>query len=221
MRHLMISTALAGAMLALPASAAILTSIGGTVSAGQGQVSSVGGTTNVNFGAAASALPYAVAGIGTYTSTNGQIVVGTVTDKWETPFGDTTAYLVTPSTGTSGTVTFKAEVGKIFDYFGLYWGSVDDYNSIAFFRNGTQIGATYTGANFPPIGGLTGAAGSKYINFDFTMGDFFDEIRLTSTNIAFESDNHAFRAARVSEPMTVGLLGAGLLGLALMRRRRG
>jgi hypothetical protein len=239
MRRLMISTALAGALFAVPAFAAVTISFGGTPVAGEGSVTSVAGTQTVNFNTAGpfpAPVPTAIAGIGSYGGSASVVTLPNVSNVYITPWNNTSAYFVapivipgSPPTGPqSGIATFTAETGKVFDYFGLYWGSVDKFNFISFFQDSTLVFSA-TGRDLMLLAGGPQdvaygdgtAASSRYVNFLFS-GSTFNSIRFESTERAFESDNHAFRVARpVSEPMTAGLLGAGLLGLALMRRHRG
>ena len=79
-------------------------------------------------------------------------------------------------------------------------------------------------AIFPLLanGGQTSWASNRYVNFFFTGGNLFDRIVLTSTNYAFESDNHAFANIKksVPEPGTMARFGLGLMGLGAAARRR-
>lgn len=148
----------------------------------------------------------------------GGVVNTSVSGRYAAPAGDTTCYLTVALNNPVGTETFSA--GGDFNYFGLYWGSMDSYNSLSFWNDGVQVGPTYTGSAVA-AGAANGDQGSpntnRYVNFFFTDG-WFDTVKFTSTNYAFESDNHA--VARVPEPGTIGLLGLGLAGLGFMRRRK-
>lgn len=130
-----------------------------------------------------------------------------------TPFGDITQYYST-GLGTT-TVTFDEDN----TYLGLLWGSVDGYNSIAFYKDGVLVETINGAAIRNPANGDQGIGGTYYVNFDVEGG--FDEVRLISTNFSFEIDDLAYgENYEVPAPMTALLFGAGLLALGASRRRR-
>ena len=185
-----------------------------------GQTTCVAGATVVNFNGSLGGLP---AG---YTSTGGAggtVVTGTAS-QFAQPGGatsDLTPYLSTPSPGNNAVGEVTAVIGGNYNYFGLYWGSMDAYNTLSFYNaQGTEI-ASLTGAQViaqgVALGNQTAAGSNQYVNFWFG-GQTFDKVVFDSTNFAFESDNHAY--ANVPEPATLGLLGLGLAGVGFMRRRK-
>jgi hypothetical protein len=137
------------------------------------------------------------------------------------PAGDTTPFLSVAYAKPVGYETFTRP-GNSYNYFGLYWGSIDGYNSLSFYNDGSLL-ATITGLDVIQSGTALGdqiaAGANRYVNFTFHDLQF-DKIVFGSTNYAFESDNHAFANVSVPEPGMVTLMGAGLLGLAFFRRRR-
>jgi VCBS repeat-containing protein len=97
---------------------------------------------------------------------------------------DTTNYLGIAAGGTE-TITFKTEHNTL----GLYWGSVDAYNTIAFYH-GTTLIASYTGADLSPLfadGNRTSFSSNGYVEF-FGLQPF-DKVVFTSTSDAFEIEN--------------------------------
>jgi hypothetical protein len=135
---------------------------------------------------------------------------------------DLTKYLTVPlnlnvSLGPqSATISFG---GPSYDYFGLWWGSMDTYNTLEFLGSGlTTVVATVYGTTFSNGNGAQDSAlTNKYVNF-YGLPDFYG-VRLTSTSYAFEADNIAVGRNVVPIPAAVWFLGSGLLGLIGIRRR--
>ena len=103
---------------------------------------------------------------------------------------------------------------------GFYWGSVDTYNSVQFYKNNVVV-ASLSGADLIPTllatGNQTSYDTNRYVKFYLTSGTF-DTARLTSTNNSFEVDNIA---AGVPEPSTWVMMLLGFAGLSFATMRVG
>jgi len=152
-------------------------------------------------------------------SGNGAVENGSSSGQFAAPDGDTTNYLVaggpTAFTGSEN----LAITGPSSNYFGLYWGSMDAYNTLTFLNGGSVV-ATITGSDVAAggnaNGGQAGLGTNNYVNI-FNLPQY-DSVVLTTTQANFEVDNIAF--GQVPEPATLALFGAGLLGLGALRRRK-
>ena len=124
-------------------------------------------------------------------SGNAGVVIGSSASVTAAPFvgplpgnQDTTKYLSIGANATE-TITFASEK----NVFGLYWGSVDSYNTIKFY-DGTTLVASYTGADISPLlatGNQGSFASNGYVEFQGLHS--FNKVVLGSTSNAFEIDN--------------------------------
>lgn len=175
---------------------------------------SLTGATTINFD---SSLPAGVSISGDYA-----IVTGT-NSSHSAPYGvsskDDSSYLTVPGSGGSGSATVT--LSSDYDYLGLWWGSVDHYNHLYLYNNGTLV-ATINGQDIlNQTGGSTGNQTSSLTNLYLNVsGVTFDRIVLNSTQRAFEVDNITVGSA-VPIPAAAWLLGTGLVGLVGIRRRMG
>ena len=141
---------------------------------------------------------------------------------YATPWGDSTNYMAVLGGGSE-----RISYSGFSTSFGLYWGSLDSYNSIAFYNNGDLV-ATVSGADMPSPtvanGGQSDPLSNRYVLI--TSLPSFNEAILSSSANSFEFDNVVAGLPRTSaniaaapEPATWAMMLLGFLGLGFVGGR--
>lgn len=162
-------------------------------------------------------------------SGTGQTVQGAQSGLYAAPFlsNNNGALFGTIGNGADPTRYLSTGIGSVtlllpgdMQYFGLLWGSVDNYNSLEFWDGAVMVG-NLTGTDiWAGANGDQGASGTFYVNVNSTLA--FDRVVAKSSQYAFEFDNVAYNpTSTVPEPGTLALFGTLIAGLALVRRQRG
>jgi hypothetical protein len=190
-----------------------------------GTCTSLGGAQQIDFDSAEAPSPF-VSGNASFSFSPGNVspfVSGSLDGQYAAPPGDQTQYLsiATPGRASSVIIDFDSPI----NYYGLYLGSPDAYNSFTFYGTGDNVTpvASFTGNDIIPPGNGNQSIG-QYVNF-YANGGTVSRIVLASTQAALESDNHAYVLAPggegdVPEPATMGLMGTALASIGILFRRR-
>lgn len=202
------------ALLALqaPATAAVITISPAGQLSDSGITATFDGLTQTPYGLTPPAGPFTdgganFSGSGLIMKNPGQDSLGLYAE----PFHDTTNYLAILGGG-SETITYSGDRHS----FGLYWGSIDAYNTIVFYNNGNAV-ASYTGSDITPLianGNQIDDSSNRYVKFS---GLVFDQVVLASSQNSFEVDNISAGVPELSTWMMM-LIGFAGLGLAAYRR---
>ncbi len=201
-----------------------------TTAPANGMTSTYAGVTTIDFNS--NTVGTQPAGFTPATGTvpgGGVVAAGGNSGIYAAPYGDTSQFYTVaynPSNLPVAPASDTLALGATYNYFGFYWGSIDPYNNIEFYSGGLLVGI-FTGTDFPPANSSQSSPyTNEYVDFDFTSGGY-DTVVFSTSDRNFELDNIAYGNVSltngplsVPEPMSLSLLGAAVIGLGMIRRRR-
>lgn len=155
-------------------------------------------------------------------STTPEIVSGSSSGHYRSPFSDSTAYFAIGTLDGTGSVSSPISLtfSGLKDTFNILWGSPDTYNQLQFYNGNTEVAVLTPGqGGFLPATS-NGAYGVKLYNLLYDKVVFVDNYSGTTST---GPDTPAFEFANVSTvpiPATGFLLLAAIGGFAALRRRK-
>jgi len=117
---------------------------------------------------------------------------------------------------------FSAKSGFELKSLSFYLGSLDTYNTLSFFDNGTLV-QSFTGTQLAQgVANGDQTSGDTNRRFFFTFDSPVNQVVFSSTAPAFEFDTFAAAISAVPEPQTwaMMILGFGMIGFMLRSNRR-
>lgn len=178
-----------------------VTTGGVTAGDGSGLTTAVGSAIVLDFNSLSAGTTGSFATAGVALSGSGSVASGSLPGA---PTGDSTNYLAI-----SGSETLTS-LSSTNNYLGVALGSTASSSSISLVSGGSTV-ATITGADVAAAGGTT-----SYVNiYDLPS---YSSVVFFTPSASLAADNVAI--GTVPEPGTLALLGAGLLGLAIIRRHK-
>ena len=158
-------------------------------------------------------VPVADATSGTVFQNTTGSVGGVRKSPWDTVVGLQASRYTSVSGNSWASYVFQSALNSLT----FMWGSVDLYNSIAFYNNGNLLNETIVGQDALNAGATQS---SEFVIATILTDGLFDEIRFLSGSNAFEYANVAVSA--VPLPAALPLYGAGmaLMGFLGWRKRK-
>ncbi len=199
----MMALAFSAAVVSSASAAAVISASVGGVPVGAGVYESFD-SLSATGGLSAQGINVSFSGTGAGTASlpdlSGQYAAPFISDSNGASFGnsqadgrDETQYLATGI----GQVTM--ELDGYNQYFGLLWGSVDEYNTLSFYDGSTLL-FSFTGHDVDSAAnGDQGAAGTLYVNINSDTP--FNKVVASSSAYAFEFDNVALSVDPITLPI--------------------
>jgi len=210
-----------GLLAAMPAKAALVIATQELVPFGSNQATA----TYTDFGTTGAPTPVSggvtlgntAGGNITFTG-GGAIETGSSSGKYAQPAGSTGNFLSTGFNGETSTVVTEAQLTGLHNYVGLYWGSIDTYNTLNLYNGNTLVGTVVGNqVGAPADGNQASGDANRYVNISSSL--LFNRVEFVSSSPAFELDNVALTAA-VPEASTWAMMLLGFLGLGFLGYRK-